>query len=125
VIAPFATGKVARVAQSPANVAGVATDGVGMSDTASSSPPHADSATPTQLAASILMGVVVMLSPLFMRVLANPAPGHVKSVTNALTGILVRQGRLDVNALAPISAWADMGDPRFTWKLIAGAAGST
>lgn len=35
-----------------------------------------------------------------------------KSVTNALIGILVRQGRLDVNAPAPIAAWADRGDPR-------------
>lgn len=35
-----------------------------------------------------------------------------KSVTNALIGILVRQGRLDVNAPAPIAAWADPLDPR-------------
>ena len=35
-----------------------------------------------------------------------------KSVTNALIGILVRQGRLDVNAPAPIAAWADPRDPR-------------
>jgi CubicO group peptidase (beta-lactamase class C family) len=35
-----------------------------------------------------------------------------KSVTNALIGILVRQGQLDVNAPAPIGAWADPGDPR-------------
>jgi CubicO group peptidase (beta-lactamase class C family) len=35
-----------------------------------------------------------------------------KSVTNALLGILVRQGRLDMNAPAPIAAWADPNDPR-------------
>lgn len=35
-----------------------------------------------------------------------------KSVTNALLGILVRQGRLDMNAPAPVSAWADPKDPR-------------
>ncbi len=35
-----------------------------------------------------------------------------KSVTNTLIGILVRQGRLDVNAPAPIAAWSDPGDPR-------------
>ena len=35
-----------------------------------------------------------------------------KSVTNALIGILVRQGRLDVNAPAPIAAWAAPLDPR-------------
>ena len=35
-----------------------------------------------------------------------------KSVTNALLGILVRQGKLDMNAPAPIAAWADPGDPR-------------
>ncbi len=35
-----------------------------------------------------------------------------KSVTNALLGILVRQGRLDMTAPAPVAAWADPKDPR-------------
>jgi len=35
-----------------------------------------------------------------------------KSVTNALLGILVRQHKLDMNAPAPIAAWADPSDPR-------------
>jgi CubicO group peptidase (beta-lactamase class C family) len=35
-----------------------------------------------------------------------------KSVTNALVGILVRQGRLDIRQPAPISAWSDLSDPR-------------
>ncbi len=35
-----------------------------------------------------------------------------KSVTNALLGVLVRQGRLDMNAPAPVAAWADRKDPR-------------
>ncbi|MGJ7508841.1 serine hydrolase domain-containing protein [Variovorax sp. GT1P44] len=35
-----------------------------------------------------------------------------KSVTNALVGILVRQGKLDVHAPAPVRAWADPADPR-------------
>jgi hypothetical protein len=35
-----------------------------------------------------------------------------KSVTNALLGVLVRQGKLDMNAPAPIAAWAGRGDPR-------------
>lgn len=35
-----------------------------------------------------------------------------KSVINALLGILVRQGKLDVRAPAPIAAWQDPGDPR-------------
>ena len=35
-----------------------------------------------------------------------------KSATNALLGILVRQGRLDMHAPAPIAAWADAADPR-------------
>ncbi len=35
-----------------------------------------------------------------------------KSVTNAMLGILVRQGKLDMNAPAPIAAWADAKDPR-------------
>ena len=33
-------------------------------------------------------------------------------MTNALLGILVRQGRLDMHAPAPIKAWADPQDPR-------------
>jgi CubicO group peptidase (beta-lactamase class C family) len=43
---------------------------------------------------------------------ALPGWSATKSVTNALLGILVRQGRLDMNAPAPIAAWADPGDPR-------------
>ena len=35
-----------------------------------------------------------------------------KSVTNALIGILVRDGRLSVDKPAPVAAWADPGDPR-------------
>jgi CubicO group peptidase (beta-lactamase class C family) len=35
-----------------------------------------------------------------------------KSVSNALLGILVREGKLDMNAPAPIAAWADPKDPR-------------
>lgn len=35
-----------------------------------------------------------------------------KSVTNALTGILVREGRLEIDAPAPVSAWSEPGDPR-------------
>jgi CubicO group peptidase (beta-lactamase class C family) len=35
-----------------------------------------------------------------------------KSVTNALLAILVRQGRLDMDAPAPVAAWAGAGDPR-------------
>lgn len=35
-----------------------------------------------------------------------------KSVTNALVGVLVRQGRLDVQAPAPIAAWRQPDDPR-------------
>jgi CubicO group peptidase (beta-lactamase class C family) len=44
----------------------------------------------------------------------TPLPGWsaTKSVTNALLGVLVRQGRLDMNAPAPIAAWADPQDPR-------------
>lgn len=40
-----------------------------------------------------------------------------KSVTNALVGVLVRQGRLDVKAPAPIAAWWQAGDPRRTITL--------
>lgn len=44
----------------------------------------------------------------------TPLPGWsaTKSMTNALLGVLVRQGKLDMNAPAPISAWADAQDPR-------------
>jgi len=35
-----------------------------------------------------------------------------KSVTNALVGILVRQGRLDIYKPAPVSEWSDPSDPR-------------
>jgi len=35
-----------------------------------------------------------------------------KSATNALLGILVREGRLRMDAPAPVAAWADPGDPR-------------
>ena len=35
-----------------------------------------------------------------------------KSITHALVGILVREGRLDTDAPAPVPAWADADDPR-------------
>ncbi|WP_076858621.1 serine hydrolase domain-containing protein [Bradyrhizobium mercantei] len=35
-----------------------------------------------------------------------------KSVTNALLGILVRSGKLDINAPAPITEWSKPDDPR-------------
>jgi CubicO group peptidase (beta-lactamase class C family) len=35
-----------------------------------------------------------------------------KSVTNALVGILVREGKLRLDGPAPIAAWADPADPR-------------
>lgn len=35
-----------------------------------------------------------------------------KSFTNALLGILVREGRLDMNAPAPIAEWFSLDDPR-------------
>ena len=35
-----------------------------------------------------------------------------KSVTNALLGILVRQGKLDMHKPAPFAQWADPADPR-------------
>ncbi|HEX9557807.1 MAG TPA: serine hydrolase, partial [Reyranella sp.] len=35
-----------------------------------------------------------------------------KSVTNALIGILVRQGKLSLEGPAPIAAWSDLRDPR-------------
>jgi CubicO group peptidase (beta-lactamase class C family) len=34
-----------------------------------------------------------------------------KSVTNALLGVLVREGRLDMGAWAPLAAWSDPKDP--------------
>jgi len=44
----------------------------------------------------------------------TPLPGWsaTKSMTSALLGILVRQGRLDMQAPAPIAAWSDPADPR-------------
>jgi CubicO group peptidase (beta-lactamase class C family) len=44
----------------------------------------------------------------------TPVPGYslAKSVTSALIGILVRQGRLSVNQRAPVAAWSDPADPR-------------
>ena len=42
----------------------------------------------------------------------SPGWSATKSVINALIGIGVRQGRLDINAPAPIAAWADPRDPR-------------
>jgi len=35
-----------------------------------------------------------------------------KSVTNALVGILVREGKLDILAPAPVPEWSEPGDPR-------------
>jgi CubicO group peptidase (beta-lactamase class C family) len=35
-----------------------------------------------------------------------------KSITNALTGVLVRQGRLQLDAPAPVPEWQGEGDPR-------------
>ena len=35
-----------------------------------------------------------------------------KSVTNALVGILVRKGKLDLRSPAPVSEWRQVGDPR-------------
>src|SRR5215475_13297081 len=35
-----------------------------------------------------------------------------KSVTNALIGILVRQGKVALDGPAPIAAWSDLRDPR-------------
>lgn len=44
----------------------------------------------------------------------TPLPGWsaTKSVTNALIGILVRQGKVAAQGPAPIAAWASPGDPR-------------
>jgi hypothetical protein len=41
-----------------------------------------------------------------------PGWSATKSVTNALLGILVRQGRLSMQGPAPIAAWASPTDPR-------------
>jgi CubicO group peptidase (beta-lactamase class C family) len=41
-----------------------------------------------------------------------PGWSMTKSVTNALTGILVRQGKLDIRKPAPVAAWRKPGDPR-------------
>lgn len=35
-----------------------------------------------------------------------------KSITNALVGILVKEGKLDVNKSAPVSQWSNPDDPR-------------
>ncbi len=35
-----------------------------------------------------------------------------KSVTNALAGILVREGKIDIDAPAPVKEWKSPGDPR-------------
>jgi len=35
-----------------------------------------------------------------------------KSVTNALLGILVREGKLDMNKPAPVAEWSSLNDPR-------------
>ena len=35
-----------------------------------------------------------------------------KSMISSLVGVLVRQGRIDVHAPAPVAAWADAADPR-------------
>jgi len=43
---------------------------------------------------------------------ALPGWSVTKSVTNALLGILVRQGRLDMHAPVPVAAWSDPADPR-------------
>jgi CubicO group peptidase (beta-lactamase class C family)/protein-S-isoprenylcysteine O-methyltransferase Ste14 len=45
---------------------------------------------------------------------ATPMFGYsaTKSVIQALVGILVRQGRLDVTRPAPVAAWSGAGDPR-------------
>ncbi len=40
-----------------------------------------------------------------------------KSVINALIGILVRQGKLDVDAPAPVAAWSSPADPRHSITL--------
>ncbi|WP_428668965.1 serine hydrolase domain-containing protein [Reyranella sp.] len=44
----------------------------------------------------------------------TPLPGWsaTKSVTNALLGILVRQGKIAVQGPAPVAAWTSPGDPR-------------
>ena len=44
----------------------------------------------------------------------TPLPGYSasKSINNALVGILVREGRLKVNAPAPVATWSHPNDPR-------------
>jgi hypothetical protein len=44
----------------------------------------------------------------------TPVPSYsvAKSVTSALIGILVRQGKLSVEQPAPVAAWSDPADPR-------------
>ena len=37
-----------------------------------------------------------------------------KTVTGALTGILVKQGKLDINVPAPVTEWGNANDPRHT-----------
>jgi len=43
---------------------------------------------------------------------ALPAFSVAKSVTSALIGVLVRQGRLELDQPAPVEAWQTPGDPR-------------
>lgn len=40
-----------------------------------------------------------------------------KSVTNALIGILVREGKLTMNEAAPVPAWQDVSDPRHVFTV--------
>jgi len=51
-------------------------------------------------------------APGFHRHTKLPGWSMSKSVTNALVGILVRQGRLDIEAPAPVPEWQTPGDPR-------------
>jgi CubicO group peptidase (beta-lactamase class C family) len=41
-----------------------------------------------------------------------PSWSMAKSILHALVGILVREGRLDIHAPAPVAAWRGEGDPR-------------
>lgn len=43
---------------------------------------------------------------------AMPSWSKAKSITQALIGILVRNGRLDIHTPAPVSEWQTPGDPR-------------